>query len=222
MNFGKIKHFLLFGGGQLLFDLARELANGNHSVHVVTSRRHALSSVNFQTETMELVEALRSIHIPYTATANIKNSDEISGLVADHTLGISISAEWIFDKEFISKFQGRLVNMHGTRLPAHRGGGELSWAIMQGDQSGGATLHMLNVRIDAGAVVASKQFTFPDQCTTSADYQRISNEHGSDDEVGTLGVDYSKYANLYEHLKGGGVDSHQELRCSNQVVQDRR
>jgi methionyl-tRNA formyltransferase len=50
------------------------------------------------------------------------------------------------------------VNMHGGLLPEYRGGHVLQWAIINGEPETGVTLHFMDEKIDAGAVIAESRF----------------------------------------------------------------
>ena len=51
-------------------------------------------------------------------------------------------------------FNGRLVNLHNQPLPKFRGGG-VSWNIPMG-AIGGAAIHQLIERVDAGPILLQK------------------------------------------------------------------
>lgn len=44
-------------------------------------------------------------------------------------------------------------NMHGSLLPQYRGRAPVNWAILNGETETGATLHVMNERVDAGDIV---------------------------------------------------------------------
>jgi methionyl-tRNA formyltransferase len=48
------------------------------------------------------------------------------------------------------------LNMHGSLLPKYRGRAPINWAIVNGETETGATLHYMERRADAGAVVGQE------------------------------------------------------------------
>jgi methionyl-tRNA formyltransferase len=46
------------------------------------------------------------------------------------------------------------LNMHGSLLPKYRGRAPVNWAVLHGERETGATLHYMEVKPDAGAIVA--------------------------------------------------------------------
>jgi methionyl-tRNA formyltransferase len=47
-------------------------------------------------------------------------------------------------------------NMHGSLLPQYRGRVPVNWAVLKGERTTGATLHAMDVKPDAGAIVAQQ------------------------------------------------------------------
>lgn len=48
------------------------------------------------------------------------------------------------------------LNMHGSLLPKYRGRSPINWAIINGETETGATLHHMDKRADAGAIVGQE------------------------------------------------------------------
>ena len=48
------------------------------------------------------------------------------------------------------------LNMHGSLLPKYRGRAPVNWAVLHGERETGATLHYMEVKPDAGAIVAQQ------------------------------------------------------------------
>ena len=62
----------------------------------------------------------------------------------------------IFPKEIIDLASISFLNMHGSYLPKYRGAAPLNWQIISGEEKGGASLHKVNKKIDAGDIVYQK------------------------------------------------------------------
>jgi phosphoribosylglycinamide formyltransferase-1 len=60
----------------------------------------------------------------------------------------------ILGDAFIARFQGRLLNIHPSLLPAHRGLRTHARALAAGDAEHGASVHFVVPELDAGAVIA--------------------------------------------------------------------
>jgi len=55
--------------------------------------------------------------------------------------------------ELLACAQIAALNMHGSLLPKYRGRAPINWAILHGETETGATLHVMEVRPDAGDIV---------------------------------------------------------------------
>src|SRR4051794_9892724 len=64
-------------------------------------------------------------------------------------LGMSVFYDKILRAEFIDRF-GRLLNLHNGPLPRYRGVAPINWALKNGEQAHGATLHEITPGIDDG------------------------------------------------------------------------
>ena len=60
----------------------------------------------------------------------------------------------ILGDAFITRFRGRLLNIHPSLLPKHRGLHTHARAIAAGDPEHGASVHFVIPELDAGAVIA--------------------------------------------------------------------
>ncbi len=59
------------------------------------------------------------------------------------------------------------LNMHGSLLPKYRGRAPVNWAILHGETQTGATLHVMEVKPDAGDIVGQSAVTIgPDETAT--------------------------------------------------------
>jgi methionyl-tRNA formyltransferase len=57
--------------------------------------------------------------------------------------------------------------MHGSLLPKYRGRAPVNWAILHGEQETGATLHVMEIKPDAGDIVGQAAVTIgPDETAT--------------------------------------------------------
>lgn len=60
----------------------------------------------------------------------------------------------ILDAAFVQRFRGRLLNIHPSLLPRHRGLHTHARALAAGDDVHGASVHFVIPELDAGAVIA--------------------------------------------------------------------
>ncbi len=63
-------------------------------------------------------------------------------------------------KEIFSVPRLGAYNMHGSYLPAYRGRAPLNWAIINGEDHGGVSLHVMEEGFDTGDIVLQKRVDF--------------------------------------------------------------
>jgi methionyl-tRNA formyltransferase len=169
LTLGPIRRLLLLGGGDLLFRLAETGRKRGLAVDVITSPDQAKDVLP---DGRRFVAALREIGVKPAEVTKFREArtarliGEMTGTVA-----LSIGARWIFGRAQIEQwFGGRLLNLHGTRLPQNRGGGTWSWQILMGNRFGFCQLHLVDEGVDTGAIVITEEFIFPPTCRTPKDY----------------------------------------------------
>jgi methionyl-tRNA formyltransferase len=174
MNFGKISQYILFGGGQLLCLTAKKLKKESYTVFVVTSERHSTELITIGKSHMPFIQFLQNEGIDYIISKEISQESVVLDRISEHTIGISFGAAWIFRKEFIDLFKGRLLNCHGARLPQDRGAGGFSWRILRDERVGISLIHKIDPGVDTGDIILFKEYIYPHDCRYPIDYQIYS------------------------------------------------
>jgi methionyl-tRNA formyltransferase len=182
MKLGPNQRTLLFGGGENLARLALWIKKQGRDVTVITSPRHASSRL--EVNAVVLQDFLEIHKIPYLSVSDL-NDKRVLDLISPSTLGLSLGAAWIFKKDFIDRFQGRLLNSHAARLPLDKGGGFHSWLILRDERASCFLVHQVNTGLDDGPIVHYEQFVYPTSLTTPAEYSRCYVE-GNDRFLQTL------------------------------------
>jgi len=172
--FGAIDKYILFGGGLLLIFTAKRLKELGFQVFVVTSVRHSKETQCIDSKTNTLLDWPDDDQIEYVVSQDITIDERVLSAISDVTKRLSFGAAWIFKQEFIDRFNGNLLNLHGAQLPKNRGGGGFSWRIMQGDKVGVSLIHKVDAGVDTGDVVFSEEYTYPEKCKAPLDYQEYS------------------------------------------------
>jgi len=174
MNFGKIDHYILFGGGKLLCLTALQLQKEFFSVFVVTSERHSTEPIIINNNTTSFADFLQNNNIDYVISEDVSRDSMVINKITKHTAGISFGAAWIFSKQFIDILEGRLVNCHGARLPQDRGAGGFSWRILRSERVGVCLIHQIDEGIDTGDIILFEEYFYPHCCRYPIDYQAFS------------------------------------------------
>lgn len=99
-------------------------------------------------------EVCREYGIACTTPAD-PNADEVVARVA------ALQADFLFSFYYRLMLKAPLLatarlgafNLHGSLLPKYRGRVPVNWAIIQGERETGASLHVMNIKPDNGALV---------------------------------------------------------------------
>jgi|SRR5579871_1713359 len=60
----------------------------------------------------------------------------------------------VLNAEFLNQFQNRVINLHPSLLPKHRGLHAIEKAITAGDKETGCTVHLVDHGLDTGPIIA--------------------------------------------------------------------
>jgi len=63
----------------------------------------------------------------------------------------------ILSKNFIKNFKGKILNIHPSLLPKHKGLNTHERAIKNKDKYSGCTVHFVNSRLDSGKIINQKK-----------------------------------------------------------------
>lgn len=171
LRLGRIEGYILLGGGVILSECAPKLQADGYRVRVVTSRRHLQEAITATGHT--LAQTLAAAGIEPLVCDEVGDGRAFLGDTTEGVLGLSFGAAWIFRKPLIDRFDGRLLNVHGTRLPLDRGGGGFSWQILRDNRLGGCLIHQVDEGVDTGPIVKHREFVYPPSCRIPRDYHEV-------------------------------------------------
>lgn len=87
---------------------------------------------------------------------------------------VSIQYDQILKGPLFEALDHPCLNLHFALLPRHRGVAPVAWAILEGDDEAGVTLHHMVVDIDAGDVLARSRVPIGVETTARELYDAIS------------------------------------------------
>ena len=92
--------------------------------------------------------------IPHTYIDN-KNEDLIIDVMNAWKVDLIVLAGWmrIVTKKFINSFPDRIINIHPSLLPRHKGLNVVERALDAGDEYTGCTVHYVTEELDSGAII---------------------------------------------------------------------
>lgn len=184
LKFKNIKKWILFGRGTLCINSVKYLKEKNQDVIIVCGKRNLNEVVGDKC----FEELIKYNAIECYVSDDINKDKNIIKMVDNACIGVSLDAPWIFKKNFIQLFNGKLINSHGARLPQDRGGGGLSWRIMRNERTGYSILHQIDTGVDTGNIIKYKEYIFPEHCRTPIQFM----EHATNSDDVFLKEFYSE------------------------------
>jgi phosphoribosylglycinamide formyltransferase-1 len=84
----------------------------------------------------------------------------------------------ILSKDFIKKFNGKIVNIHPSLLPKYKGVDTHFKAIQNKDKLAGCTVHLVTAKLDSGKIILQKEFKISKKDTPASMAKKdLSQEH---------------------------------------------
>lgn len=179
MKFGPITRLLLFGGSRILAELALYLRNRKYQYAIYTSPRQLQDVIYPDGRTLK--KCLKNISAPYISTEDINRESDLLNNITPHTLGLGLGEAWSFSGKIIKRFNGRLLDLMGIRMPQYRGGAHYSWQILRGSRIGGCNLQIINEDMvqgvfDSGDIIKAREYLFPSSVRIPEDYFKYAVE----------------------------------------------
>jgi len=82
----------------------------------------------------------------------------------------------ILSKNFIQKFQGKIINIHPSLLPNYKGLNTHLRAIKNKDKYSGCTVHLVNSKLDSGKIILQKKIKIKKKETPKSLSKRVLKE----------------------------------------------
>ena len=88
-----------------------------------------------------------------------KAENEILSLLKDHEIKMICLAGFmkILSRNFISRFKGKILNIHPSLLPKYKGLNTHQRALNNYEQFSGCTVHFVNSKLDSGKIILQKK-----------------------------------------------------------------
>lgn len=127
---------------------------------------------------------------------------ELAALLADCGPDLIVLAGFmrILGAEFIDSFPNRIINLHPSLLPRHKGLNTHARVLEAGDREHGASVHLVTPDLDSGPVIAQARIPVGDDDSVESLQQRV---HGLEHEILPRVVGW--FANRRISISGGQV-----------------
>ena len=112
------------------------------------------------------------IYQPEKVKNNIEFIQEIKELKPDVICVVAYGK--ILPKEILDIPKYGCINVHGSILPKYRGAAPIQWAILNGDKTTGVTTMYMDVGMDTGDIILTKETDIGEEETTGELWNRLS------------------------------------------------
>ena len=174
MRFGIIDHLLILGGSRCTAELSLYMKNNSTIKFEVFTSQRQLDDILY-TDGTTLSQFFKKYNIPYKISVNINQDSDFLKSITSSTLALGLGEVWSFEKEVIQRFNGKLIDLMGIRLPQFRGGAHYTWQILKGNRIGACNLQIINEDMvqgvyDSGRIIKFKEYLFPAGARIPSDY----------------------------------------------------
>jgi phosphoribosylglycinamide formyltransferase-1 len=148
-----------------------EGARGYDVVLVASNRLHAPG-----------LDVARALAVPTFAFEAGRDDFEsaLERSLRDHRVGTIALAGYmrLLSPKFVGRWQGRIVNIHPSLLPRHKGLDTHNRVLAAGETVTGCTVHLVSDEVDSGAVIAQAEVAvLPDDDAVSLAARVLKAEH---------------------------------------------
>ena len=116
-------------------------------------------SNNFNVKGLEIANKskIKNFYIKYSNERNFEN--RVLKLLNNNKIDLICLAGFmkILSRKFIKKFSKSIINIHPSLLPRYKGLNTHSRAIKNKDEYSGATVHIVNEKLDSGKIIIQEK-----------------------------------------------------------------
>ena len=174
MKFDSIDHIILLGGSRIVASLAEFLMKEPLFKFDIYTAPRQIDDVIYP-DGSTLRSFLEARDIDYRVVDDINKDESFINSVGYNSLGLGLGEAWPFSKELIERFDGKLLDLMGIRLPQYRGGAHYTWQILRGNRIGACNIQVINEDMvqgvyDSGEIVYFKEYLFSEKARIPNDY----------------------------------------------------
>ena len=94
-------------------------------------------------------------HVPVADLSRLEHEQELEKVINPYKPDLLVLAKYmrIFDPSFVKKYEGKIINIHHSFLPAFKGANPYAQAYERGVKIIGATAHFVNNDLDEGPII---------------------------------------------------------------------
>ncbi len=129
---------------------------------------HSITFVFTDSKSLSVIQYCKTNAIPFFSSnprrgsgANFLNINQLS----KPDILFSINYKYIIEDDIFNFCEIIALNVHGSLLPKYRGRTPLIWAIINGEEKTGITIHEIDAGCDTGGIILQQEVTIPVSAT---------------------------------------------------------
>ncbi len=143
----------VLAGGMLGLNVLQNITSDYHCKFILTAKNSG-----------EIVSLAKKLDVP-CYTGNPRGGKALRYLINQGferpDILVSVNYPFLIDEELIRLPHLLSINIHGSLLPRYRGRAPLIWAIINGDDYSGITVHGIETGCDTGSVLLQQRVEIP-------------------------------------------------------------
>jgi methionyl-tRNA formyltransferase len=152
-----------FGSGAFALPALEALLNGDDETVLVVSSPPAPAGRGRALTPTPVSQAGRAAGLPVLETASVNSPESLEAIERARPDLLCVAAfRGFLGKRLLETGWISPMNIHPSLLPRHRGPAPVNWTLMSGDETCGVSISLMDLKIDAGAVVAQKSRPVPE------------------------------------------------------------
>lgn len=162
----------ILGRTKILYDTMEELKKAGHEIVIIGTCKAA---PEYEIDENEFEKKAEELNVPFFCNANL-NLPYIVDLIKESQPDIAISVNWltIIQKQTMELFPYGILNGHAGDLPRYRGNACPNWAIINGEEKIGLSVHFMEAgHLDSGDIVVKNFLDIRKDTTIGGIYEQM-------------------------------------------------
>ena len=107
----------------------------------------------------------QTAHVPYKLQSKAESEEQLATSVEQANVDFILLAGFmkVLSPDFVARFKHKIINIHPSLLPKHKGLNTHQRALEAGDSEHGVSIHMVTAGLDEGPVIAQASIVIQKQ-----------------------------------------------------------
>ncbi|MDR2368950.1 MAG: methionyl-tRNA formyltransferase [Deltaproteobacteria bacterium] len=154
---------VFFGSGNFAVPALRALVDSQDKVVMVVTSPPAKAGRGQTITNTSIAKMAEDYELKVVETSFVNNHDTLDAIErAQPELLVVVAFRGFLGPRLLSLGYTPPINIHPSLLPRHRGPAPVNWTLIKGDQLCGVSINFVDLKVDAGAVLAQNAIPVPE------------------------------------------------------------